>query len=241
MLETENKIFETQAPSQALFKSLYFFGTPGTFVVKIPRTAFSIIGHRFTIRKRHTRWIGDSWQTQVNRIRDQTVNQLWKEVVEKVNNYFDPEICLETIGCTCPQKITKDEITFDYPNTCFGNSQCMHPCGRFDYDYDWCYIPRNPDRWIKCNRINWDQCWPIYTPEVTPPNVFPEEESSQQPENSEDNPGDSESEDSGGDDEGDDESEGDNEGDGDGGGKNEAKNKDKGDEKRKEASQMAKK
>ena len=159
------------------------------------------------------------------------MNQLWKEVVEKVNKYFDPEICLATLGCTCPQKITKDEITFDYPNTCFGDSQCMHPCGRFDYDYDWCYIPRSPDRWIKCNRINWDQCWPIYTPEVTPPNVFPVEESSQQLENPD--PGDSESEDSGGDDEGDDESEGDNESEGDGRSKNEAKNKDKGDEKKK--------
>ena len=136
-------------------------------------------GNSFTIRKRNTGWVGGkSWANEINKIKDATADFLWKEVVEKVNKYFDPEICLETLGCTCPQKITKSEITFSYPSTCFGDTQCMHPCGRFGYDYDWCYIPRNPDRHIEGCRIDWDSCWPISTPEINLPNVLPSKASS---------------------------------------------------------------
>ena len=135
--------------------------------------ADGLSGHSFTVRKRNTYFVGSaSWNAGIAKIRDDTVNFLWKELIEKANNFFDPKICLVDDGCKCPNKITKQEITFDWPKSCFGDSQCMHPADRFGYDYTWCYIPRNPDRWIKCNSVDWDVCMPVYTPKVTPPNVL---------------------------------------------------------------------
>ena len=38
-------------------------------------------GKKFTIRKRNTGWVGDSWTTKINKVRDDTVEFLWKEVI----------------------------------------------------------------------------------------------------------------------------------------------------------------
>lgn len=132
-----------------------------------------LAGDSFTIRKRHLGWIGDDFDANANKIRDATVEFLWKEVVEKANKFFDSEVCLESLGCNCPQKIQKDELYFEYPKSCYGGNQCMHPCGRFGYSYDWCYIRRNPDQWEYCNRIDYAQCMKVEVPAIELPNVLP--------------------------------------------------------------------
>ena len=38
-------------------------------------------GKKFTIKKRHQGWVGDNWDTKINKIRDETVEFLWKEVI----------------------------------------------------------------------------------------------------------------------------------------------------------------
>ena len=38
-------------------------------------------GKKFTIRKRSTGWVGDSWTAKINKVRDDTVEFLWKEVI----------------------------------------------------------------------------------------------------------------------------------------------------------------
>ncbi|XP_065062078.1 uncharacterized protein LOC135688939 [Rhopilema esculentum] len=137
-------------------------------------------GKKFTIRKRNTGWVGDSWTTKINKVRDDTVEFLWKEVVEKVNKFFDSEICLETLGCSCPTKIKKDEISFSFPRACMADGAdgtCMHPCDDFDYSYEWCYINRNPDQWSYCTKPDLNDCMPVTVSPITFPNVLPKQKS----------------------------------------------------------------
>ncbi|XP_065062079.1 uncharacterized protein LOC135688940 [Rhopilema esculentum] len=139
-------------------------------------------GKKFTIRKRNTGWVGDSWTTKINKVRDDTVEFLWKEVVEKVNKFFDSEICLETLGCSCPTKIKKSEISFSFPSACMADGAdgtCMHPCDDFDYSYEWCYINRNPDQWSYCTKPDLNDCMPVTVSPISYPNVLPKQKSTE--------------------------------------------------------------
>ena len=139
--------------------------------------ADGLSGKEFTVRKRNTGWVGGAnWKANIKKVKDDTVEFLWKELVEKANNFFNDDIALKGDGCEVPKPIQKAEISFDWPSSCYCDKQCMHPCDRFGYSYDWCYIYRNPDRWIKTEPKDWDECMPVYTPTVDPPNVLNDEQ-----------------------------------------------------------------
>ena len=131
-------------------------------------------GDGFTVRKWGKGWKkGESWQDGINVVRDLTVNMLWKEVVLKVNKFFTPEICLQKLGCKCPPPIQKKEITFSWPQSCFGNIyQCQHPAYKFGKNYYWCYTAKSSDSWIKCGRIDFDTCMPVRVDPVEPLNIL---------------------------------------------------------------------
>ena len=59
------------------------FGGRKTECVSIDRLLTwedGLSGKSFTVRKRSKGWIGDSWRTKFNKIRDDSVEFLWKEV-----------------------------------------------------------------------------------------------------------------------------------------------------------------
>eukprot|EP00795_Rhopilema_esculentum_P007829 gene7829-13700_t len=102
-------------------------------------------------------------------------------VVEQVNHFFDPEICLESLGCSSPSKIEKSEISFSFPSACIANGasgKCLHPCDDFGEDYEWCWINRNPDQWSKCTKPELNDCMSITVPLINFPNVLSRQMSS---------------------------------------------------------------
>lgn len=128
----------------------------------------------FTLRLRSGQWHGKSWDQAINKIRDDTVNYLFKEVVEKINAFFIPKLCLENLGCACPKAITKEEINFSYPRNCYGNAKCVHPAGKFDnWSYYWCYTARRTNAdYLKTNKINFDSCMPVQEQYIEPLNIL---------------------------------------------------------------------
>jgi len=128
----------------------------------------TVTGKEFTLRLRAGSWVGKTWRGEINKIRDKTVDFLYKEVIEKVNTFFTPELCLENLECACPQKITKADITFDYPAQCMGNSKCVHPSGRFKYSYYWCYTARRFTTYIKTGKIDFNSCMPVHEEYIEP-------------------------------------------------------------------------
>ena len=136
--------------------------------------ADGLTGKTFIVRKRgYSGFVGsENWYTHINRIRDETVDFLWKELVHKTNQFFTDAICLKSTGCKCPNPITKSEIRFSYPKGCFGHWKCLHPCGRFGYSYDWCCENGELDYNYDCRPPNWDSCMKVNTPTVNPPNVL---------------------------------------------------------------------
>lgn len=106
---------------------------------------------------------GKSFQDKINKIRDDTADFLMKEIVDKLNQMNNPEICLGTIGCRCPQKITRKDILVTYPRSCYGEN-CMFPAARFGKGYTWCYMIEKEVKWTgitdqkTLNRIDLETC-----------------------------------------------------------------------------------
>ena len=130
-----------------------------------------------------TEWISpNEWLPHVEnrvlkKIRDET-NEMIMKVVNDFNDlYLTEDICQP--GCDIPDKITEDEITFDYPKGCYGtntdeNKPCPLPC---DY-YGWSdlFCPTTPltemlwrgsalgymdHNWRYCSKASWDRCMPV--------------------------------------------------------------------------------
>ena len=93
--------------------------------------------------------------------------------MSKINKFFNDDILLKGAKCNLPSPIRKSEIAFSYPGSCFGGSSCVHPCGRFGHNYEWCCRKHASDclvkiggDWDYCQRINWETCMPISTPKI---------------------------------------------------------------------------
>ena len=132
----------------------------------------TVTGKQFTLKIRHGSFVGNSWDTEINKIRDETVNYLYDEIVQKINKFFTSELCLESLECRCPRKITKNEIKFDYPWQCMGDYRCIHPAGKFKESYHYCYTSNQNTRYIKTNKINFDSCMPVQELYIQPLNLL---------------------------------------------------------------------
>lgn len=109
---------------------------------------------------------GNFVTSQLDSIYEETKQIIWREMVEKINRFFHPDICRE--DCECPKKITRQEISFRYPwKTCVGKTEessrpCETPCKSYGEGYDWCGVKVPWGTWGKkwdyCTKANWRSC-----------------------------------------------------------------------------------
>ena len=97
-----------------------------------------------------------------NTVTDHTRGIVWKQMISKVNAFFDNTTA--PCGDQYPKPIAIEEIYFWYPDNCFGTSedgkrQCTLPCHAYGDGYNWCPIFLGnalPHNHLLSN--HWDYC-----------------------------------------------------------------------------------
>jgi len=101
-----------------------------------------------------------TFKHEINKIRDKVKTFLFKNVINKTNQFFEQAQCLK--DCPCAEPIKEEEIVVDWPSNCMedhSNKGCITPCEEYSGYDPWCLTRSTSKGWsYKCQPVSIRRC-----------------------------------------------------------------------------------